>query len=144
MGAVAKCIPCNRPLCDLHVVWRDGQVLCTLHAAVVDDAAATRRLQATLEGVAARVSARTDPNERALLLFLGRTGLPAGTSGLLEERSPGAPVDPLAHDWRLRRRRMVRDMLLAVLPDPTAAFKYSAETNCQRRPKTDPVLPIES
>ncbi len=129
MGAVAGCILCDRPLCDLHVVWRDGQVLCTDHAAIVDDAAATRRLQAALDGVAARVSARIDPDERALLLFLGRDGLPAGTTGLVEQRPPGASVDPLAHDWRVWGRRMVRDMLFTLLPEATAAFKYSAESN---------------
>ena len=131
MGAVAGCVVCHRPLCDLHVVWRDGQVFCTDDAAAVDDAAASRRLRATLDALAARVSVRTDPNERALLLFLARDGLPAWTTGIVGERSPqgSKPFDLVADDRPIRGRRMVRDLLFALLPEPTAAFRYSAESN---------------
>ena len=122
MAAVGRCVDCDRPLCWIDLVRRDGRVLCaddararTIAAEQKARAADTDALEDLLDRIAQEARGCPDPTERAFVLALAKGRIPPTALG--------------GHQARAEHQKLARDMLLSVLTEPSPAFAFSPQLN---------------
>lgn len=108
---MARCTDCSTPLCGVDLRRRGGKVLCADDLQKCEREEQDNAFRASLDKLAARLSARTDPTERALLLYVAPN----------LNRYVGQPLQP-------EELQLANATLAPLFTSPSPAFTYRTDT----------------